>query len=484
MNPKVVDIKADEPPPGERPDGRSWFAAADGGQALLTAVFDALPIAIYATDAAGRIIFFNASAAALLGEETHIGSSGWSGWHPLFWPDGSSMDSDKSPMGIALKEGRAIRGAEAVLKRSGRPDVRLLIYATPLFDGETLKGAVNTLVELGEHDRTNYLEQRLAAIVECSEDAIISKDLNGTIVTWNDAAGRLFGYTAAEAIGRPVMMLIPEERHPEEEAILSSIRNGRPVARYETYRKRKDGSLVPIALTVSPLRDSSGRIIGASKIARDITDQMKIREHQTLVLNEMSHRVKNVLAVAGGLVGLSARSAQSPTAMAQAVQARLGAYSRAHELTRTTGAAAAQGATRETTLQTLIHAIVSPYLNESEGEANFSIEGEDVVIDANATASLALVLHEFTTNAAKYGALSTTAGKITATSRIVNGGFELVWTERGGPKITGVPARQGFGSVLATKTVEGQLNGTISYAWERDGVVITMFVPQDDHSPA
>jgi PAS domain S-box-containing protein len=389
------------------------------------------------------------------------------------------MVPDKCPMNTALQERCAIQGAEGIVQRSDGSLARLCIYATPLFDGETLIGGVNMLVELGERDRTTYLEQRLAAIVECSEDAIISKDLKGTIVTWNRAAEKLFGYAAAEAIGRSITMLIPDDRQREEEAILDSIGQGRPVARYETLQRRKDGTLVPIALTVSPLRDSSGRIIGASKVARNISDQIKIREHQTLVLNEMSHRVKNVLAVAGGLVGLSARSAQSPKAMAQAVQERLGAYSRAHELTRTSGAAVARGATRQTTLHTLVHAIVAPYLDEAGQEVNVSIEGEDITIDSNATASLALVLHEFTTNAAKYGALSTSAGKVRIASRAVDGGFELFWAESGGPRLNGPPTRQGFGSVLATKTVEGQLNGTLHYDWQPHGLAITMTIPQE-----
>ncbi len=369
------------------------FAASAGGLGLLTSVFGALPIAIYTTDAEGRVVFYNSSAAALFGGAPGIGSTDWCSSQKLMWPDGTHMVPGKCPMSIALRERRAIQGAEAMVRRDNGSVARLFIYATPLFEGETLIGGVNMLVELGERDRTNYLEQRLAAIVECSEDAIISKDLDGTIVTWNRAAEKLFGYAAAEAIGRPVTMLIPDDRQQEEEAILNSIRQGKPVARYETLRRRKDGTLVPIALTVSPLRDSSGQIIGASKVARDISDQIKVREHQMLVLNEMSHRVKNVLAVAGGLVGLSARSAQSPKAMAQAVQERLGAYSRAHELTRTSGAAVARGATRQTTLHTLIHAIVAPYLDETGQEANVSTEGEDITIDSNATASLALVLH-------------------------------------------------------------------------------------------
>lgn len=475
-----TELKQSDPPAevSARKMGIEWFAATPAGLSLLSAMFDAVPVAIFASDGEGRIVFYNNGATQFLDADAPAGPS----LKGLRWPDGKAMSLERSPMRAALTERRAVRGAEALFDRADGTRTHVLIYATPLFEGATLIGAVNMLVELEERSRANYLEQRLAAIVECSEDAIISKDLNGTIATWNKAAERLFGYTADEAVGRPIMMVIPDDRQQEEAAILDSIRKGRPVARYETWRRRKDGTLVPIALTVSPLRDATGRIIGASKIARDITDQVRMREQQTLVLNEMSHRVKNILAVAGGLVGLSARSAQSPKAMAKAVQERLGAYSKAHELTR--GSPAAQSTTRETTLHTLVHAIIAPYLDESGDQPNIRIEGDDVTIDANATASLALVLHEFTTNAAKYGALSTPSGRVTVETRAAESGLEFVWTERGGPRISGTPTHQGFGSVLATKTVEGQLDGTLRYDWQQEGLVLTMSVPRERLSQA
>ena len=120
--------------------------------------------------------------------------------------------------------------------------------------------------------------------MESSDDAIISKDLDGIIRTWNPGAERLFGYTAAEAIGKPVTILIPPGREDEEPGILARIRHGERIDHYETVRRRKDGSLLDISLTVSPVRDGEGRIVGASKIARDITDrkeaERKLRESE------------------------------------------------------------------------------------------------------------------------------------------------------------------------------------------------------------
>jgi PAS domain S-box-containing protein len=118
----------------------------------------------------------------------------------------------------------------------------------------------------------------MAAIVDSSDDAIVSKDLNGTITSWNKAAERVFGYTAAEAVGRPINILIPENRTDEEPEILARISRGERIDHYQTVRRRKNGQLIDISLTISPIRDSSGRIIGASKIARDISDQRRALE--------------------------------------------------------------------------------------------------------------------------------------------------------------------------------------------------------------
>jgi len=119
---------------------------------------------------------------------------------------------------------------------------------------------------------------RLAAIVESAEDAIVSKDLDGIIQSWNHGAERIFGYTAQEAIGRSITIVIPDDRLDEEAEVLTRIRAGLAVEHFETVRRRKDGSPIDIALTVSPIRTSTGEIIGASKIARDITEQRRLRE--------------------------------------------------------------------------------------------------------------------------------------------------------------------------------------------------------------
>ena len=163
----------------------------------------------------------------------------------------------------------------------------------------------------GKRISRDRARQHYASIVESSDDAILSKDLNGIITSWNRAAQRLFGYTAEEAVGRSVTLLIPADRHDEEPMILERVRRGDRIEHYETVRQRKDRSLVDISLTVSPIKDEKGKIVGASKIARDITELKQARERQELLLREMDHRVKNLFALAISVLRLSGRSAGS-----------------------------------------------------------------------------------------------------------------------------------------------------------------------------
>ena len=443
----------------------------DGGELL-----QALPTAVYTTDAAGRITFYNEAAAALWGSCPELGKSEWCGSWRLYWPDGRSMPHDQCPMAIALKEKRPIRGAEALAERPDGTRVPFLAYPTPLWDHTgRLIGAVNTLVDISERKEAECTAQGFSAIVESSDDSILGTDLDGIIATANSGAERLFGYTGEELIGKPVTILIPEERRDEESAILERIRRGQHVEHYETVRQRRDGSLVEISLTVSPIKDAEGRIVGASKIARDITERRRAQEQQKLLLREINHRVKNLFALAGSVVTLSARTAGTAKDLAESVRQRLGALSRAHDLTLPGVTNGGENRDRTITLSALVRTIVSPYV--AEEDARVTINGPDVFISGNAVMSMALLLHEIATNAAKYGALSSESGRVDVSWLVWNDELLLAWREQGGPLLNGQPEREGFGSLLSRLTVTGQLAGKITRDWNREGLTVNLSAP-------
>ena len=161
-------------------------------------------------------------------------------------------------------------------------------------ENSALASALQSELELKR--RSEESSRRLAAIVESSDDAIVSKNLDGTVTSWNRSAERLFGYTATEMIGRPISLLIPREREHEGPQILERIKRGERVEHFETFRLRKDGVLVPISLTVSPIYDHSGRIVGASKISRDISQRYRADLHQH-ALYELVARVNRAEAL-------------------------------------------------------------------------------------------------------------------------------------------------------------------------------------------
>ena len=239
-------------------------------------VLDALPAAVYTTDAKGRITYYNRAAVELAGREPRLGEDEWCVTWRLYTADGVPLPHDCCPMAIALKENRAIRGVEAVLERPDGTRIPFLPYPTPVRDASgTVIGAVNMLVDIGTRKTAESARAYLAAIVGSSDDAIVSKDLNGIVTSWNRGAQAIFGYTAEEMIGQPILRLFPPDRLAEEDLILARIRCGEKIDHFETVRRRKDGVLIDVSLTISPVRDESGRIIGVSKIARDVTEQKR-----------------------------------------------------------------------------------------------------------------------------------------------------------------------------------------------------------------
>jgi PAS domain S-box-containing protein len=318
--------------------------------------------------------------------------------------------------------------------------------------------------EAALHDSEQRLRW-LASIVESSDDAIVSKNLDGVINSWNRGAERVFGYTAEEAVGRPITIVIPQDRQDEERAILTRIRRGERIDHFETVRQRKHGSLIVVSLTVSPVKDAQGRIVGASKIARDITELKRSQEQIAILAREAEHRSKNVLANVQATVTLS----QSDTVegLKHAIEGRIRALANVHSLfveTRWIGAE----------LSTIASQELTPYSKESE--ARVCIDGPQVLLKPEIAQAIAVILHELATNAAKYGALSTANGHIELTwSHEADGRLVLRWREMGGPEVQ-MPTRQGFGTRIIGGMV-GQLKGKAHFEWHTEGLGVEIAFP-------
>ncbi len=334
--------------------------------------------------------------------------------------------------------------------------------------GEALR---QTLAELGNVKaslRESKEQSRwLASIVTSSDDAIISENLDGIITSWNGGAERLYGYLVEQVIGKPINILIPPERQDEEFTILGRIRRGDRVEHYETVRRRKDGSLIDVSLIVSPLRDAEENVVGASRIARDITERKRAEAQVSILAREVEHRAKNLLANVGAIVQLS--QANTPDGLKEVIAGRIGALSNVHSLFAKSHGAGAE-------LGSLVKQELSPYSRDESRRTQ--IDGPTVVLKPDVAQAIAVALHEFATNAAKYGALSVPEGQVRVEwSRTADGRVVLRWTETGGPPVT-PPTRTGFGThVMEAMIRGGHVGGDVRLDWRPEGLACEINLP-------
>lgn len=258
--------------------------------------------------------------------------------------------------------------------------------------------------------------ERLAAIIESSDDAIVSKDLTGIITSWNGAAERIFGYPANEIIGKSKALVIPPDQPNELESILSRIRRGEKIERYETVRIRKDGKRIPVSVTVSPINDASGRIIGASTIARDITERRHSevalrleREHVDALnerlrrsMKETHHRVRNNLQLIAALVDMQSDDVEvNPREVLRRIGGQVRALAAVHEILT----AEAEGSDKANYVPAReMFDRLALLLHDATPDRSIRAESEDIHLSARQCSSLAIIANELVTNAVKQGA--------------------------------------------------------------------------------
>src|SRR5438128_4972689 len=335
----------------------------------------------------------------------------------------------------------------------------------------------------GRQSENASANARLAAIVGSSFDAIIGKDLNSIITDWNRAAERMFGYSAEEAIGRSMLILTPEHLHDEEADIIGRIRKGEGVASFDTMRKRKDGSLIAVSVTVSPIWNPSGDIIGASTIARDITAAKESERRIRLLMREVNHRVKNQFAVILSMVRETNRRSANPDEFEEMIRARIMALSRSHDLLVTSEWAGAS-----------LFDLIQEHLKPFGHEERISLSGPLLTLQSNAVQNPGRACHELGTNASTYGARAGQGGHVEITWTVETGPvaqrrFNLVWQETSSADAAnGEPngaARKGFGTVVLQRVAPQALGGSSSLErspgqmkWSLTAPLEAIIVPQ------
>jgi PAS domain S-box-containing protein len=311
-------------------------------------ILEALPAAVYTTNAEGQITFYNRAAAEMWGCRPELGASYFCGSWRLYWPDGKPMRHEDCPMAVALRENRPIRGAEAIAERP-------------------------------------------------------------------------------------------------------------------------DGTMVPFIPYPTPLRDSSGRLIGAVNMLVDISERKRAEKRQKTLVDELNHRVKNMLSTVQSLAMQTFRKTGVPLRARQAFERRLFALSAAHDQLSIGGWESAE-------LSAILHELLAPF---GDGE-RVRFEGEAVSLGPKTALTLAMVLHELATNAVKYGALSTPDGRVQLEWRVDesagSGQLRIDWKESGGPQVE-KPTRRGFGMRLIERAIEKELHGSAEIDFARSGVCGRIEIP-------
>ncbi len=324
------------------------------------------------------------------------------------------------------------------------------------------------------------MDARLAAIVDSSYDAIVGKDLNSVITSWNQAAERMFGYSAEEAVGQSILILIPEHMQSEEADIIARVRKGERIASFETVRRRKDGSLIAVSLTISPIRGISGEIVGASKIARDITAAKESERRIRLLMREVNHRVKNQFAVILSMVRETSKRSTHPGEFEELIRSRIMALSRSHDLLVTSEWAGAS-----------LFDLIQEHLKPFGHEERISLSGPLLTLQSNAVQNLGMAFHELGTNSSKYGALAGEGGRVDVTWTVETGPqaercFHLVWQETSKAiAAEAKPERKGFGTVVLQRVAPQSLSGASNLErspghvkWELTAPLEAIIVPQ------
>ncbi|TNC05404.1 PAS domain S-box protein [Methylobacterium terricola] len=464
----VVDVTTDVL---QTRDAQTALTASEARyQAIVESSID---YAMVAMDLSGTITTWNTGAEHVLGwrADEMIGRP----TETFFTQEDRAAGVPAKEMRAALEQGRGTDERWHLRKGGGR------FWA----NGELmpLKDAAGTVIGFLKilRDRTSQRETEVALAEQSSilrsvtdhvSEAVFRLDPVGTILLANPAAERLFGWPADELVGRNLHETLHHHRadgstFPAEACIfVRALREGASLIAEETVFFRRDGTPVPVECTNAPLL-LDGEVIGAVVTVTDITARKRVAEQQDILNHELSHRLKNTLALVQSITSQTLRSAPDLVAAREAIAARLIVLGKAHDILLA-------GSTDSASVRTVVEGALG--LHDVTGN-RFQIDGPDLDIGPSAALSLGLMLHELATNAVKYGALSTRGGTVdlswTLEGDALDVVFRLDWQERGGPPVT-PPSRRGFGSRLIQR---GFAAGEVALSYPAEGVRCSLTAP-------
>ena len=330
-----------------------------------------------------------------------------------------------------------------------------------------------------------HKEADLRLVLDSATDGVYCVDTDGVTTMCNAAFLRMLGIAREEdAIGRKLHDVIHHSHpdgspYPHEECpIYRTASDGTPAhVPYELFF-RLDGTSFPVEYWVNPIR-RDGAHQGAVCTFIDITERRRAQEQQTLLLRELNHRIKNLFAVTGGLIALSARSAGTPKDYAASLGGRLDALALAHDLILPNPPGEDSSNPQPARLDVLLEKILSPYVGEPNGpdSARVRMDGPPVALGPQTVTTFALIIHELATNAAKYGSLSVEEGRLRISWTCTDQHLILKWQETGGPPVAGPPQSEGFGTVLSNHSVRVQLGGALTHDWNAAGLSVELSAP-------
>ena len=454
-------------------------------------ILELLPIATCVCDSAGRIIQYNKRAIDLWGHPPEPGQT-----HDQFtrqcrfYSQGEELP--RSKLAEVLKTGQSVRNEEVTVEREDGSQIVVLLNIDPLIDAQgRLVGVINCFQDVTERKRImdaldrsqqdlRQQEERWSATYEHAAIGIVELDAEGRFLRVNEAICSIVGGTRDELLGWKLFgRTHPDDRDVDEELYRRQVAGDIGFYSIEKRFVRKDGRVIWMGVRSSTVRDATGHFLYGVRVVQDITERKEAEERQKRLIDELNHRVKNTLATVQSLATQTARGTDTPDEFRRAFEGRLIALSHAHDqLTRRHWHSA--------DLREIVESATAPHMTRSQEQ--IGIEGEPIIVTPRAALTLSMALHELTTNASKYGALSAPEGRIEVGWRVDRPEGErpmlrIEWREHDGPPVD-VPKRHGFGTRFIEGSIAAEMQGTARIDFDPAGLRCVMSIPLDAATPA